>query len=232
LLVANEYQKFKTPAMKNHLIIQLLLPIIVLMAMSACNKNTDDFTPELRHDAVSSVALLVESANLRYLSGKVEIGDLGGTFILSNDGLIDEYTATERAFTTAEKQIVANSFVACLRAVELEPDQRPGVRRLIMHYGNRNERIIGNHRMLANQLRERMDTARRTLHMQYRNGRITEDEFHTRLAALRERYQESIQRIRNSNAEAFSRSYESLLLRLQETLTEEQWEAFSDCIGS
>lgn len=218
--------------MKKMMIKQLLLSMVILFTLSACNKEFEEFTPEQRGEVMPSLTMLVETANLKYLSGEVEIDNQDVSFFVANDGLIDEYTATERAFTSADKQAVANSFVACLRSIELDADQRPRVRRLMKLYENRNERIIGNHRMLAHQLRERMETARRTLNMQYRNGRINEDEFRTRIAALRERYQQSLQRIRNSNAEAFSRSYELLLQRLQEILTEEQWEAFADCIGS
>jgi DNA anti-recombination protein RmuC len=218
--------------MKKHLIKSLLLSFVILLAISACNKEFEEFTPELRDEAVPSLTSLVEIANLKYLSGEVEIDNQDVSFFVANDGLIDEYTATEHAFMSADKQAVANSFATCLRSIELDPDQKPRVRRLMKLYENRNERIISNHRMLAHQLRDRMETARRTLHMQYRNERITEDEFRTRIAALRERYQQSLQRIRSSNAEAFSRSYELLLQRLQEVLTEEQWEAFSDCISS
>lgn len=211
---------------------RLLFLVLVAMAMIACDQERVEILTEPADEiALPSLSVLVEKANLKYLAGEVEIGGQDGSFVIVNDGLIDEYTANEGAFVSFEKQ-AGNSFLRCLRSAELEPGQKQRVRRLLNIYETRNERIIGNHRMLARQLHERMETARRTLHMQYRNGRITEDEFSTRLATLRERYQEGMLRIRTANADAFSRSYELFLQQLQNILTKEQWEAFADCVGT
>ncbi len=218
--------------MKTQMMKQLLFLVLVAMAMIACDQERGEILTEPADDvALPSLTVLVEKANLKYLAGEVEVGGQDGSFVIVNDGLIDEYTANEGAFVAFEKQ-AGNSFLRCLRSTELEPEQKQRVRRLLNIYETRNERIIGNHRMLARQLHERMETARRTLHMQYRNGRITEEEFRTRHAAMRERYREGMLRIRTANADAFSRSYAVILQQLQSILTEEQWETFADCVGA
>ncbi len=205
---------------------------IVFMALTACDKDSSLTEPfPIDDSALPSYAILVENANQKYLSVEVGMGSIDGAFFVPNDGLIDEYTASERDFVSADKQN-GNSFVACLRSTELEQEQRQRVRRLMLNYQQRNERIIANHRMLVRQLHERMQTARRTLYLQYRNDHITEDELRARLAAMREHYQDGLQRIRTSNAEAFSRSYAFLLERLQDVLTEEQWEVLAACLDS
>lgn len=209
-----------------------MIPIVFAFVMISCDRELENVQPRQADQALEAptvVVALTERANLRYLSGEVGLAEGGTAFVVLNDGLIDEYTATERGFVSADKR-VGNGFLACLRTAEPEREQLQRIRHTLRLYEGRNMRIIENHRMRVRQLMHRMEEGRQTLFLQYRAGEISREELQERLATMREGLHERMHHIRSSNADAFSRSYAILLEQLEVVLTEEQWAAFADCL--
>jgi hypothetical protein len=75
-----------------------------------------------------------------------------------------------------------------------------------------------------------MNNSRQELVSQLQSGEIDRMEFHRRMNLLRERYQQGIQRIRTSNADAFSRSFNGLMININDILNDRQWAAFTSCM--
>jgi hypothetical protein len=133
---SNEYT-----AMKKQVIKMFVFVALTLVAMNACDKDRSLLEPEQTDDkTLASYTSLVEIANQKYLSVEVDMGSIDGAFVVPNDGLIDEYTATEKDFETVDKQS-GNSFLLCLRSTELDDDQKIRVRRILHNYRTRNEHI-------------------------------------------------------------------------------------------
>ncbi len=200
------------------------------LALTACDEyHLEVPVPDHQeHPTTHSIPEVVETAHQRYLGGTVELSSNHLSFLLINDGLIDEYTADDRMFRDSRPR--ANRLLDCLRTVEPTSDQRPQIARALQSHRLRNERIIQAHRQEVMQLRQRVETARRQLYRRFQAGDIDREQFREEMMHLRERFQEGLNGIRRSNAAMFSRSYNQLLEHLQEILTEEQWEVFTGCL--
>lgn len=209
----------------------LIFSFIVLMAFAACDKQIPDLEEKgiSQENSTLTIEEMVELANFQYLNGGGTSGQDADFVFAENDGLIDAYTADEKSFISYEKQ-AENGFLACLRSAEPDSDQIKKIRRTLNAYENRNERIIARHRLAVRQLNERVELRRQGLFRRYQAGLIDLERYRTMLHNLREVYREGLSRIRESNAAAFSASYESLLRILDAILTDEQWEIFTACL--
>jgi hypothetical protein len=219
--------------MKTIMRIWPMLLVAVMIAMVSCNKEKlAEMTPDEPevHGALT-LEEVVELANTRYMNVGITEGQDHDAFVVPNDGLIDEYTANEAVYMRVQKS-VDNSFASCLRSVEPSREQVVMIRRALNAYGNRNERIIANHRAAFGQLNERVKTTRQGLFRRYQAGLITQEEYRTQVQNLRTRFQEALAGIRESHGAAFSRSYDLLLRQLETVLTEEQWGDFTTCVAS
>ncbi len=219
--------------MKSIRIIWSLFFMGAMIVMVSCNKdNLAEMVPdEPEVRSVLSIDDVVAIANSRYMNIDIIQGQDGDVFVVPNDGLIDEYTANEASYMRTQKS-ADNSFAACLRSVEPSREQVVMIRRALNAYGNRNERLIANHRLAYSQLHERMKTTRQGLFRRYQAGLISQEDYRTQVQNLRTRFQEALNGIRESHADAFSRSYELLLKHLETVLTETQWDDFSSCVAS
>lgn len=209
----------------------VLTVTFLIIALTACEKERSEVpVPEKADEGVLSVEALVNQANSSYLSGDVRVADEDGSFLLENDGLIDEYLADEEGFSGSRPY--RNLFLQCLISVEPDREQRQQAARALQAYSGRNERIIKMHRQSMQTLRQRAEYARRQLHQSFENGDIDREQYRRQMLMLRKRYQEAVHKIRTGNAEAFSRSYALLLRHIKSVLSEEQWEEFAGCLKS
>jgi hypothetical protein len=209
-----------------------LLAFALMIAFIAVSCSKDKLTDQLRENETTemmSVAEVVSMVNEQYLQPIESDADENTPFNTENDGLIDIYTATAEDF---DSRSIDNKLLRCLASVGLDSDQATQTRRALNAHEQRNEHIIQRHRNAYRQLNARMNNARQELVAQFQNGEIDRMEFHRRMNLLRERYQQGIQRIRSSNAEAFSRSFNGLMLNLQDILNARQWAAFTGCMRS
>jgi hypothetical protein len=208
--------------------------IVVLLSffmLFACEKVREDIMTDGQDPAgIVTIKSLVEQANDRYLGVDVVNGRDDIFLSSENEGLIDEYVASEEGFTEARP--LQNALLLCLRSVEPDRDQRLQIGRALRAYSMRNERLIYAHRQTIRNLQERIGNARQELFDSLEAGEIDRDEYRRKILTLRERYQEAIKRIRASNAEAFSRSYRMFLENLNQILSQEQWKAFTGCLTS
>ena len=209
----------------------LFICFIPALLFMACNKDRIEVEEVLAADEVlaTKIQVLVERADTRYQSVDVALQESRMAFLLANDGLIDEYTANEREFMATDKRD-GNLFLACLRATDPDQAQMREIRYALRMYQARNARIIESHRIQVRQLHQRMEEARKRLYDQLQAGEIDREQARVRLESLREAFMERLKHIRANHAEAFSRSYNHLLEKLKEVLTEEQWEAFAECL--
>jgi len=214
--------------MKTKKILGAFVLAFLFLGIHSCNKENLEKPSE---DTPLTIENLVEFANQRYLTLKPEGGSDNSPFFMRGDGLIDEYTANEQGFLAVDKQ-GRNTFLLCLRSVEPAQEQVLQIRRGLRAYEIRNRQIIWNHRGAYWNLFERMELARRELYKQYQDGEIDMEQYHQKINELRQRFVEGIGRIRASHAEAFSRSYKLLLQHLENILSDNQWEVFSNCLTS
>lgn len=211
----------------------ILASLLMAVILFACEKEKPAVlaTPEEEEEAaLITVADLVAFAEARYFSGSIDTDEEDGSFVIANEGLIDEYTADERGFGQSRPQ--HNGLIACLVSVEPDLEQRPLISAALREYRIRNQRIINAYRQQFQNIRQRMEGARRQMYEQFRSGRFDREQYRRQMQMLRERYMEALQDMREAHAEAFSASYELLLEKLQEILSEEQWEAFAECLMS
>jgi hypothetical protein len=211
--------------MKNLKVRLIVTSVFALAVFVSCNKERQDSLQEQQ----ITVEEIVEIVNQNYLGSDVIEGDEQTPFFVTNEGLIDEYLATERSFENEDKS-VSNRFVRCLKSVNLNDEQIPQARRALKAYENRNERIIQKHRQAFAQLQDRIEDNRAELIRQLRSGEIDRVEFKRKMTQLRAQYQQALMRIKESNAADFSSSFRMLMHNLNNVLTERQWNAFTGCL--
>jgi hypothetical protein len=192
--------------MKNLKVRLIVTSVFALAVFVSCNKERQDSMQEQQ----ISVEEIVEIVNQNYLGSDVIEGDEQTPFFVTNEGLIDEYLATERSFENEDKS-VSNRFVRCLKSVNLNDEQIPQARRALKAYENRNERIIQKHRQAFAQLQDRIEDNRAELIRQLRSGEIDRVEFKRKMTQLRAQYQQALMRIKESNAADFSSSFRMLM---------------------
>ncbi len=238
----NAYIWIRNPQLHHQTLIQMKILVNKTLFVSlflgamlfACEKEkpTEVLLPEEEQAEIvlTSIGDLVSFAQERYFGGSVQAGQDDETFVISNEGLIDEYTADERGFN--ENRPRQNSLISCILSVEPDQEQRPLIAQALREYRMRNQRIINLHRQRFHNLSQRMEGARSQLQERFRSGDIDREQYRRQMQMLRERFQEALQNMRAAHAEAFSASYALLLERLQEIFSEEQWEAFAACLMS
>jgi uncharacterized membrane protein len=220
----------KINKMKTQIFGRITLVLFMLFSFLACEKDTEDSKKDNEDNSAQiDIKSLVEEAGNRYLSGEVILSENNESLHVESGGLIDEYTADERGLKEDRPQ---NTFLVCVKSVEPDREQRMKLSRAFSAYSTRNERIIRAHRENMHNLEERMKTARNQLYLSFEAGEINREQYRNRMQALRERYQEAVNRIRVSNVEAFSRSYSLMLEHLQLILSQEQWKSFTSCISA
>jgi hypothetical protein len=212
----------------NGRILMPLFTVLFLFVMLACEKEKTDPMPIGQDEVILKINALVESANDRFLSERIKGDEDISSFRIENEGLIDEYTANSKDFTESRPQ--KNVFLVCLRSVEPNQEQRPLLGRALQAYSERNERIIRSHRESYQKLKERMENARKQLYQRFESGEINREQYSRQILELRKLYENSMARIKASNAESFSRSYKLLLTHISKVLSDKQWEVLSDCI--
>jgi len=199
--------------------------LIALAVLVSCNKERHETAPE----TIDAVENLVTLTNRAYLATEISGGDEQTSFSVSNDGLIDEYLAGERHFDNYEKSH-SKRFIRCLRSVDLEEVQLSQARRVLKVYETRNEKIVQRHRQAFFQLHERMEAQRNALIRQLHSEQIDRIEFKRKMTLLRDQYQQGLRRIKESNADAFSRSFRMLMHQLHGILDAGQWNDFTNCL--
>jgi hypothetical protein len=225
----NCFKKYtKINKMKTRIIGSVTLVLLLLFSFLSCEKDAEVIiTDNGDQSAQLVIKSLVDDAGDRYLSGEVYISEGSETFLAEGEGLIDEYTADEKSFNETRPQ---NTFLACVRSVEPDSEQRIKLRRALSAYSARNERIIGNHRTDMQNLKKRVMNVRNQLTLQFEKGEINREQYRQKVQALKERYREVVKGIRASNVEAFSRSYKIMLEHLKLILNQEQWNSFTACM--
>lgn len=211
--------------MKNLKVRLIVTTVFASAVFVSCNKERQDSSLEQQ----LSVEEIVEIVNQNYLGSDDIEGDEQTPFFVDNEGLIDEYLATESSFENQDKS-VANRFIICLKSINLDEEQIPQARRALKAYEIINERIIQKHREAFARLNERMEASRVELIRRLRSGEIDRAEFKRKMTQLRAQYQQALMRIKESNASDFTRSFRMLMQNLNDVLTERQWNAFTDCL--
>lgn len=211
--------------MKNISLINLLGLLLTAAILISCSKEKTDDSDS------NTLESLVEKANQEYLGTEVSEGDDQNPFLVLNDGLIEEYLVEENQLESGEAHL-HNKLIRCLRSVNPDEEQIPQIRLSVRAFEHRNAHIIHKHREAFQQLKHRIENQRNELIRQLHNGEIDRPEFRRKMAQLRQQLHNGLQRIKESNAQAFSRSYRILMQQLKEILNDEQWDSFRDCLQS
>ncbi len=204
--------------------------LFFLFLILACEKNEVEIaTGEEDKSAELIIKSLVEEAGNRYLNSEDVLAENNDDVISERKSLIDEYTADNTGFTDIRNR---NSLLICVRSVEPDRDQRQKLSRILTDYSERNKRIIDAHHEQMRNVQQRIMAARNQLHKSMEAGEINREQYRQRMQMLRDRYQESVNRIKSSNIEAFSRSYALMLEHLRQIFSLEQWNSFISCMLS
>lgn len=205
---------------------RLIFPAVALLAifmLVSCSKEKTD------EPNIKNLEAIVEKANQDYMATEVGEGDEQNAFSVVGEGLIEEYLTKEDDLTNNEA-FRHNKLIRCLRSVSPGDEQIPQIRAALRAFEHRNARIIQKHREAFHQLKQRIENQRNELIRQLQNGEIDRPEFRRKMAQLRQQFHNGVQRIKESNAAAFSRSYRMLMQQLNNILDDGQWEAFTDCL--
>jgi len=198
--------------------------VMIFLAVS-CNREEAEIVTQPNADA------LEEYANEQYLKAEIVGGDEQSPFYVYNDGLIDEYTASD-ANLNARSMEAPNKLVNCLLNVNLTEEQRANVRRALVSYQKRNQQLIQQHREAVAELNQAMQQRRLYLMRLFRSGEIDRAEFHKRMSDLREKYTQTLKNIKQEHAFNFRRSYRFMLNNLLEILDDAQWNRFVTCMNA
>jgi len=207
---------------------RLIFPAVALSAifiLVSCSKEKTD------EPNIKNLEAIVEKANQDYMATEVGEGDEQNAFSVPSEGLIEEYLTKEDDLTSNEA-FRHNKLIRCLCSVNPGDEQIPQIRVALWAFEHRNARIIQKHREAFHQLKQRIENQRNELIRQLQNGEIDRPEFRRKMAQLRQQFHNGVQRIKELNAAAFSRSYRMLMQQLNNILDDGQWEAFTDCLRS
>jgi len=204
--------------MKKNLIRLFVFFVVFAFIASSCNKENDEQAQNIPDNiATATVDEAVRLAKQKYLVAEVFEGDEHQSFFIPNEGLIDEYLAGEEN-TMPDAKMPSNTFIRCLSSLGLSDAQIPLVRRALLAHENRNEMLIERHRQELETILARAA------------GEISRPEFNRKIALLRTNLQNALLRLKETNADAFSRSYRMLMNHLHNILEPRQWNVFTDCL--
>ena len=216
--------------MKTRNYLRFAAVLLLLFSVMACEKEIVVLeSAEEEQPADLVIKSLVDAAGSRYLGGEVSFSESAEAPSAVREGLVDEYTAGEAGLSDTRSR---NKLHQCVVSVEPDRDQRMKLGRAFTAYAERNKSIIGTHREQIQNLQQRVAAARAQLYASLEDGTIDREQFRQRMQVMRENYQDAVLRIRNSNVDAFSRSYALLLEHISKILSEDQWEAFTACMLS
>jgi hypothetical protein len=216
--------------MKKNLIRLFVFFVVFAFIASSCNKENDEQAQNIPDNiATATVDEAVRLAKQKYLVAEVFEGDEHQSFFIPNEGLIDEYLAGEEN-TMPDAKMPSNTFIRCLSSLGLSDAQIPLVRRALLAHENRNEMLIERHRQELETILARAEAQRSKLLRQLMAGEISRPEFNRKIALLRTNLQNALLRLKETNADAFSRSYRMLMNHLHNILEPRQWNVFTDCL--
>ena len=211
--------------------------MVFILLFSSCNKssqapggNTTNFGDEIN-------AMVEIPGNSIYNTdpGADEItGDIfmqtGG---IPPDYLIDPSYLDEMGGSgdPAKDYIRDHSLIRCLKLISLSDTQKVQVRNDLREYAACKEKAIKRAKEIYHDLHEKYKMKYQELLKALKNGRITREEFHQKVAELKQSFRAELKRmhLKEKLDFAFKKCFRQFLTDLHGVLTERQWNAFRDC---
>jgi|GEM_PF-543682 len=162
-------------------------------------------------------------------------------FTMENEGIAADFLvdatdvdADENATSANDakrKHIKSNSFIFCLRKLDLHCDQKAKIKILLGEYKDCRESAIKRARAIYHELYAKYKTAAQEQEKLYRAGKITKDQLAERLERLRKAFQKDLAelKLKEKLDVALKTCYRKFLIQLKGTLGEKLWIQFVCC---
>ncbi len=224
--------------MRNRIFTSILFLAGIMLAMTGCKK---DQSLDQNIPTDEQITILIDQSWNRMASEGLfpENPSLGIEML--NEGIAPDFLLDETYFEDAPPATETNhanwysirdhSFIQCLRGIQLSEEQTAGVRHNIREYASCKEDALQRARSIYRELRAEYHQRFQRLVNAYRNGTLTEREFHQKVAELRSDFRNELRQLhlRESLDDAFKNCLRVCMRELHGILTERHWNAFVEC---
>lgn len=223
--------------MKNNIFKAALVLGVVLAAFSSCKKEqvqqvVDTYEQESAALADQAMADMDNQAD--------PTDDGAGNLAMMNDGIAPDFLVMDTDIDEEEgpaggigdrKVIRDHSFAACLRKLNLDTQQRIGVKRALHAYDDCRHTAIKRARAIHAEMQAAYKAKADRLIAAYRAGNISKERFEAAMKELRENFRKELRskQIQEKLDESLKNCYKVFLGRLKNILNERQWKAFVAC---
>jgi hypothetical protein len=181
---------------------------------------------------VSQAELVEDNMEVTYNEGTEDL-------TMANDGIAADYLVEESdleadensndATVAKRKNIRQNSFILCLRKLDLKVDQKKKIKWALKDYKNCRESSIKRARAIYAQLYAKYKKLAVEQIRLYKAGKITKKELINRITRIRYAFHKELRSLKVKVNAALKTCYAKFLRNLKGTLTEKQWIQFICC---
>jgi hypothetical protein len=216
--------------MKNTFLTLSAAALFAAAIMVNC-KKTDAFVPESNSD--EHIQYLLSKTD--HFIDQAEIKFEDGILSMENEGLSPDFTVIAANFDEAPVNINAitsdkdESFIDCLRKIELKDDQRIRIKRALERYEDCKASVIKRTREAYNRLLAEHEKRLNRLKRSFLNGYLSKKQYEIAVEKEKLNFKEAVQKLHEKEKKALKDCYNLFLRELKSILTEKQWQLFYEC---
>lgn len=216
---------------------------MITLAITGCKKESTKATTDENTEATKNAnieALIVQSEQDNDAM-EAYYNDATDDISIENDGMAADYAVEPQDIDADESSMDANvkerekvrgnSFIHCLRKVELEKDQIRKIKSAIENYRDCKASATKRARAIYAELYGKYKGLAQEQTRLFKDGKITKDEYEARIKRIRLAFSKELRelQLKEKLHEAFRNCYKTLLHDISGVLTERQWKAFVNC---
>jgi len=216
---------------------------MITLAITGCKKEAAKFSTDENTEATNNAnieALLIQSEQDNDAL-EANYNDATDDISIENDGIAADYAVEPQDVDADESSMDArvkerekvrrNSFIHCLRKVDLEKDQIRKIKHAIENFRDCKASATKRARAIYAELHAKYKTLAMEQNRLYKAGKITKDEYEARIKRIRHAFSKELRelQLKEKLHDAFKKCYRILLHDINGVLTERQWKAFVNC---
>jgi hypothetical protein len=210
--------------------ISFILLVAAFTTFSGCTKQNETATVSAEDEIIA----LAEKAITGMDSQEVYTDDTDQEFYMKNDGIPCDFLVEETDLEgkdTLRQKIRDDSFIACLRGLNLTETQVSEIKQDIKVYRECNENAIQRAKTIYRDLHEKYKAKYKRIYAALQDGSISKEKFNTLVAELKIEFRRELRslQLKEKLDEAFRQCFRIFLKDLHGILTERQWYEFIDC---
>lgn len=215
---------------------------MMALVMTGCKKEKlveQNATTTQLAETDADILGLVNQADLVEDNMEVTYNESTEDLTMANDGIAADYLVEENdldadensndATVAKRKNIRQNSFIKCLRTLDLSKDQVRKIKYSIKSFKNCRESSIKRARAIYAQLYAKYKKLAVEQIRLYKAGKITKKELVNRITRIRYAFHKELRSLKVKVNAALKNCYKKFLTNLKGTLTDKQWIKFICC---